>query len=284
MIAKIGRRAITPTSAGVTIEDHGRIHARAFAGQRLWRQGVAAGVLAPLRTITRLALPSRCGGCSVPVEDDHRFCEACWSALRFLGRPWCAGCNTPFAFDRGADARCASCLAAPPLHAGVRAAVAYGDVARILALRLKYGGRIAFADTMAKHMVRLMPTGAQLLVPVPLHRGRLWTRGYNQAALIAEELARLSGVADDRVSLVRMRGTTMLRGLGARQRGQAVAGAFVVSKQRRDRIKGRSVVLIDDVYTTGATANACTRALLAGGASSVTVLCWARVLKEGVDD
>ncbi len=162
--------------------------------------------------------------------------------------------------------------------------MAYGDVARVLALRLKYGGRIAFAETMARQMLRLVPEAAQVLIPVPLHRGRLWTRGYNQAALIAQALARLSGVAEDRLSLVRTRGTTVLRGLGARQRGRAVAGAFAIADKRRYRLEGRAVILVDDVYTTGATADACTRALLAGGAASVTVLCWARVLKEGVND
>lgn len=166
----------------------------------------------------------------------------------------------------------------------MRAAVAYGPVARTLALRLKYGGRIAFAETMARQMARLMPADAQLLVPVPLHRGRIWRRGFNQAALVADALAKHSGVTHDRLSLIRTRGTTTLRGLGRRQRGKAVAGAFAVAQDRQARVKGRAVVLVDDVYTTGATADACTRALLAAGAASVTILCWARVLPEGVDD
>lgn len=241
-------------------------------------------VLEPLRAIGRLAVPPRCAGCGDPVVDDHRFCATCWSGLRFLGPPWCAGCNVPFAFDRGPDARCAACLARPPRHAGVRAAVAYGPVARTLALRLKYGGRIAFGETMARQMARLVPADAQLLVPVPLHRGRIWTRGFNQAALVADALGKRTGVAHDRLSLVRTRGTTILRGLGRRQRGKAVAGAFAVTEKGRERMRGRAVVLVDDIYTTGATASACTRSLLAAGAASVTVLCWARVLPEGSDD
>uniref|UniRef100_UPI0020C6FF63 double zinc ribbon domain-containing protein n=1 Tax=Sphingomonas bacterium TaxID=1895847 RepID=UPI0020C6FF63 len=94
-----------------------------------------------LHRVVSLALPPRCPGCGTPVGEDHRFCAGCWSQLRFVGPPWCAACNTPFDYDRGERARCAACLADPPHHAGIRAAVAYGTVSRRLALRLKYGGR-----------------------------------------------------------------------------------------------------------------------------------------------
>lgn len=239
-------------------------------------------VIEMLRHLAGFALPPRCAGCGMPVAEDHRFCAPCWSSLQFLGPPWCAGCNVPFSFDRGEGARCAACLRDPPRHAGVRAAVAYGPVARDLALRLKYGGRIAFAETMALRMRRLVPTDADMLVPVPLHRWRIWSRGFNQAALIADALAAASGVPHDRDVLVRRRQTMLLRGLGGRQRAAAVAGAFAVATPAR--IKGRAVILIDDVYTSGATAEACTRALLRSGARSVTILCWARVLSASRDD
>lgn len=239
-------------------------------------------VIGILRHVADFALPPRCAGCGMPVAEDHRFCAPCWSSLHFLGPPWCAGCNVPFAFDRGEDARCVECLRAPPRHAGVRAAVAYGPVARDLALRLKYGGRIAFAETMALRMRRLVPADADLLVPVPLHRWRIWSRGFNQASLIADALAKLSGVPHDRDLLVRRRRTMLLRGLGGRQRAKAVAGAFAVGAP--DRVKGKAVVLVDDVYTSGATADACTRMLLRAGARSVTILCWARVLSAARDD
>lgn len=235
-----------------------------------------------LRHAVTAALPPRCAGCGIPVAEDHRFCASCWSSLRFIGPPWCAGCNVPFAFDRGEDARCAACLRDPPRHAGVRAAVAYGPVARSLALRLKYGGRTAFAETMALRMRRLLPVEADLLVPVPLHRRRIWSRGFNQAALIAEALAKSSGVRYDRDALVRSRGTVVLRGLGGRERAKAVAGAFAVAAV--ERVRGKALVLVDDIYTSGATADACTQVLLRAGARSVTILCWARVLSEGRDD
>ncbi len=225
-----------------------------------------------------LALPPRCPGCGAVTPADHRFCAGCWGSLHFLGPPWCAGCNLPFAFDRGAGALCGTCLADPPRHRGVRAAVAYGAVARTLALKLNYGGRAAYAETAARHMARLMPAGADLLVPVPLHRWRLWRRGYNQAGLIAGALARLTGMPVDHRALERHRATPVLRGLGARGRRAALAGALRVAPGRKASVAGRAGVVAGDVHTSGATGNAATSALLAAGAASVTILCWARVL------
>ena len=215
---------------------------------------------AALHRAVSLALPPRCPGCGVPVGEDHRFCAACWRGLRFVGPPWCAACNTPFAYDRGDKTWCAACLADPPRHAGVRAAVAYGAVARRLALRLKYGRRTGLATTMARSMARHLPANADLLVPVPLHRWRLWARGYNQAALIATSLGRVTGLPVERYALIRTRRTVPLRGMGPRERSRTVRGAFAVTTA--EAIRGRSVVLVDDVYTSGATADACTRMLL----------------------
>jgi ComF family protein len=230
-----------------------------------------------------LALPPRCPGCGAITGAADRFCAGCWQSLRFLGAPWCAGCNLPFDHDQGDDARCAACLAAPPRHAGVRAAVAYGEVARTLALRLKYGGRSAYATTAARLMRRHLPAGADLLVPVPLHRWRLWSRGYNQAALIAGALSGLSGVAADPRLLERHRPTPVLRGHSPAQRRRAVAGAFRIAPGREDRVADRAIALVDDVYTSGATADACADVLLRAGAASVMVLAWARVLGEAAD-
>lgn len=241
-------------------------------------------LLAPLLRIADIALPPRCPGCGEVVRADHRFCAACWGTLRFLGPPWCAGCNAPFAFDRGADAQCGRCLAEPPPHDGVRAAVAYGDVARTVVLKLKYGGRIAYADTMARAMARVMPEGGDLLVPVPLHRARLWSRGYNQAGLLAAALTRATGVPMARDLLRRTRATPMLRGMGASARAKAVAGAFALAPGARERIAGKSLVLVDDVHTSGATGDACARVLRRGGASRVVLLCFARVLAAHADD
>lgn len=241
-------------------------------------------MLRPLHFVAGLALPPRCPGCGAVMAADHVFCAACFGALRFLGPPWCAGCNVPFDYDRGAGALCGDCLARPPRHAGVRAAVAYGDIARTVALRLKYGGRTAFAETVARQMARWMPDGADLLVPVPLHRWRIWSRGFNQAALMAQALSRVSGVAADLTVLGRVKATPLLRGLGGAGRAKAVAGAFAVAPSARPRVRDKAIVLIDDVHTSGATSDGCTRILLRAGAASVTILCWARVLDAAQAD
>ena len=240
-----------------------------------------APVARPLGRIAALALPPRCPGCSAITPADHRFCATCWTSLAFLGAPWCAACHLPFDHDRGEGARCAACIAAPPPHDGIRAAVAYGEVARGVALKLKYSGRLACAETMARAMARLMPGEAELLVPVPLHRWRLWSRGFNQAGLIAATLARAHGVPLAPDLLRRTRATPVLRGLGARARARAVAGAFALAPGAQARLAGRTVVLVDDVHTSGATANACARLLKRGGAARVILLCWARVLPSG---
>ena len=227
--------------------------------------------------VVRYALPPRCPGCGVVTQDDHSFCFACWSALDFLDGPACAACGEPFELAAGPEALCGACHADPPPISGMRAAVAYGDTARKLALRLKYARRPGVAKTMAALMRRHVTADA-LLVPVPLHRWRLWKRGYNQAALMARALARVSGseVAVD--LLERHRATPSLRGLGPKQRQRTVQGAFAL--RAGADIKGRRILLIDDVYTTGATVNACARTLKRAGAGTVGVLCWARVVRD----
>lgn len=248
-----------------------------------WNKSVV-DVRAPFLRLIDLALPPRCPGCGAIVDADHRFCAGCWDHLHFLGPPWCAGCHLPFAFDRGEGARCGDCLADPPPHDGVRAAVAYGDIARRLALKLKYGGRLAAAETMARAMVRLVPEGADMLVPVPLHRWRLWSRGFNQALLIAQGVSQRTGLPVERDVLRRVKATPKLQGLGRRSRAKAVAGAFALAPDTRERLKGRTVLLVDDVHTSGATGDACARLLKRGGAAKVILLCWARVLPDaGLD-
>lgn len=246
--------------------------------------GLMTPLIAPLRLIADAALPPRCPGCGAVTRTDHRFCAACWGQLRFLAPPWCATCHTPFTLDRGPDARCAACLEHPPRHAGVRAAVAYGDIPRAMVLRLKYGGHLAYAATIAQHMARLVPSDADLLIPVPLHARRIWGRGFNQAAEIARGLSAISAIPSDPDVLKRTTATPVLRGLGGKARARAVAGAFAVPVDQRARLAGKAVVLVDDVYTSGATTDACTRVLRAAGARSVTILCWARVLDSAAAD
>jgi ComF family protein len=239
---------------------------------------------AALRPLLDFALPPRCPGCGAITGEPHRFCLDCWSSLTFLADPCCACCGLPFAFPAAGEALCGRCLAEPPPFGRLRAAVAYGEVSRQVALKLKYNGRPGLAETLAHFMLRHVGPGAgeALLVPVPLHRWRIWKRGYNQAALIASALSRRTALPVGLDVLTRTRATPPLRGLGRRERALAVRGAFKVSPGARGRLAGRSVLLVDDVYTSGATAAACARALKRGGAARVDVLCWARVV--AVDD
>ena len=233
------------------------------------------------RPIVDFALPPRCPGCGTVTDEPHRFCLGCWSALTFLGEPCCARCALPFAYGEGAEVICGHCLAEPPAYDRLRAAVAYGEIARTVALKLKYGGRPGVAETMARFMERhLDASAAPILAPVPLHRWRIWRRGYNQAALIAGAIARRAGL-EARLDLVeRVKATPVLRGMNKRQRRDAVRGAFRINPKQKARLEGRAVILVDDVYTSGATANACARILRRAGAARVEVLCWARVVRE----
>jgi len=184
--------------------------------------------------------------------------------------------------DIGEGALCGACHADPPAFDRAYAAVAYGDVARTVALRLKYGGRPGVARTMGGYMARLVREmdPDTLVVAVPLHRWRLWSRGYNQALLIARDVAERAGLACEPDLLVRTKATPVLRGLGRKARARTVAGAFAVPPAHRATARHRTVLLVDDVFTTGATAQACAKALKRAGAAEIHLLCWARVVRN----
>ena len=227
------------------------------------------------RSVLDFALPPRCGGCGTIVDDVDSFCPDCWRELEFL-QGGCTRCGLPL---KGTDAEiCGRCLARPLRLDRIRAAVAYGDISRSIALRLKYGRKVGLARTMSRYMHPLigdLPPDS-VLVPVPLHRSRLWSRGFNQSAIVARALSRRTGLDVTVDTLQRLRATPPLKGMSMRQRRRTVAGAFRVSD--RAQLRGRTIVLVDDVLTTGSTANACARALKRAGAARVDLISWARVI------
>jgi ComF family protein len=230
------------------------------------------------------ALPPRCPGCGAITAAADAFCLDCWSALELLGPPCCETCALPFPFPQDEGARCAGCLAAPPPFDRLRAAVGYGDLAGAVAIKLKYGRKPGVARIMARLMQRHVDAAAApLLAPVPLHRWRIWQRGYNQSALIAAALARVHGLRHVPDLLVRTRATPPLKGMSPRERRLAVRGAIALNPRHAATAKGATILIVDDVFTTGATASACAQALKRAGAARVELLCWARVMREEAD-
>lgn len=221
------------------------------------------------------ALPPRCAGCGQVTEEVGVFCTQCWSSIEWLGQSGCDRCGLPLA---GTEIdTCARCMADPPKLDRMRAAVAYDDLSRSIALKLKYGRKVALARTMARYMSPLRGDWPHdsIVVPVPLHRWRLWGRGFNQSALVALELARIWRLRAEVGALRRVKRSQPLKGLNHAQRRIAVSGAF---KAMSD-FQGKTAILVDDVLTSGSTAEACARVLRRAGASRVELICWARVVR-----
>lgn len=231
----------------------------------------------------RLLFPPVCLGCRDLVSAPGTLCTACWAGVRFLERPWCAVLGTPFAHDMGEGAVSPAAIADPPPFARARAAVAYDGVARRMVQALKFSDRTDLAPWMARWMLR---AGAELVgpdavvVPVPLHRRRFFLRRFNQSAELARAFAREAGLEYRPQALVRARVTRQQVGLGVRERAANVRGAFAVPPTLAPALEGRRVILVDDVYTTGATVMAAARALRRARVRQVDVLTFARVLAQ----
>ena len=228
--------------------------------------------------------PPTCVGCAAATAAPHALCPACWSGLRLIERPFCERLGTPFALDLGVGTLLSPrAIAEPPAFDRARAVALYDGTARDLVHRLKYGDRLDLARAMGRMMAsagRELTGEADLVVPVPLHRARLWRRRFNQAALLAQRVARLSGLPLDVGVLARVKPTRSQVGLTRHQRAENLQGAFRVPGAARPRLAGRRVLLVDDVATTGATGNAAARALLRGGAARVDLLTFATVATE----
>ena len=243
----------------------------------------AAGVMRPmLGRLADLLLPPVCISCRTRIGSHGLLCGACFAKIDFIAPPICARLGVPLPYDAGEPSLSAGAIASPPVYDRARAAARYSDTMRELIQSFKYRDRHEglplFARWLRKAGTELL-ADADLIVPVPLYPARLWWRRFNQSAMLAQAMGRLTGIVVDCFVLKRVRRTANQVGLTADQRRRNVRGAFKVDRARRGRIKGRNVVVVDDVITTGATADSCARALKRAGAARVDVLALARAVE-----
>ena len=247
--------------------------------------GLQQGLKRAARAALDLVYPPLCIGCRAPVAEPGAFCAACWLQIQFVDGPVCDCCGTPFEFDPGDGTRCAACHAKPPAYDRARAVMRYDETSKAPILALKHADRLELSPAFARWLARGgsgLIDEADVIVPVPLHRARLWSRRYNQAAELARALSRHSAKPYAPDVLLRARATPSqgeMRSAKARRRN--MLGAFKVSPRHKSAIAARNILLIDDVLTTGATVDACARALKRAGAAKVLVLALARVIRPG---
>jgi ComF family protein len=245
-----------------------------------WSARLALGLRAALGRGLNVALPRLCPSCRDLVTDNG-LCPACWSKVAFIAPPYCPRLGIPFAYDPGPGILSMQAIADPPAFQRARAAVRFDDVARSLVHALKYGDRLDLAPLLGGWMARAgeeLLRDADALVPVPLHWRRLWTRRFNQSAALAAAVSHRCGVAVAHAALRRVKATRQQVGLSRSERAGNVQGAFRVAPAAKAEVAGRRLVLVDDVLTSGSTADACARALLRAGAAQVDVLVLARVV------
>jgi ComF family protein len=237
--------------------------------------------LSALRLAFDFALPQLCPSCREPLGDGAGLCAQCWAGLSLIEPPYCARLGIPFAYDPGPGLLSMEAIANPPAYDRARAAVRYDDISRALVHSLKYGDRLDLSPMMAQWMARAgheLLTDADGLVPVPLHWRRQWARRFNQSAALAGVISAIAGVPVIHGGLKRVRATPQQVGKSKAERADNVQGAFRAAAEYGADIAGRRLVLIDDVLTSGATVDACARALLRAGAGHVDVLVFARVV------
>ena len=234
------------------------------------------------RRLLDVALPPRCLSCGTIVTDSGTLCGTCWPEVEFIARPFCAACGTPLSAASATDELlCGGCLVKRPPWRRARSVFRYQGVGRALVLAFKHGDRLDAAPTLGQWLARAgaeLFSDADMIVPVPLHRRRLFARRYNQSAVLAMALGKVTALPVVVDALVRTRATPTQGGLDRNARAANVRGA--IAARGKQPLKGKRVVLVDDVLTTGATAGVCVAALKKAGAVSVDILTLARVTRE----
>ncbi|MGL4825363.1 MAG: ComF family protein [Alphaproteobacteria bacterium] len=228
-------------------------------------------------------LPHQCPCCLKRLER-RGVCGTCWGRLRFITSPCCVRCGYPFSFEMAHEASlCGGCLKEAPPFSKALSVLAYNDVSKQLLFAFKRGRRLALVPLFSQWLVNRGASlfqGADLVVPVPLHWTRLWQRRFNQSAVLAKFVSEKTGIPSSPMALKRIRATPS-QGLMARnQRFKNVEGAFQVSKKYKPSLKGKVVILLDDVHTTGATLNACAKILKKAGTKEIRVLTLTRTVRE----
>lgn len=239
----------------------------------------------PLMRLVDFVYPPGCVVCGIATGRHRGLCPKCWAGVRFIERPYCEVLGVPFSHDLGPGILSAEAIANPPPFDRLRSAAFHDEAIRNLVHGLKYRDRTDLAPMMAEWMLRAgdgVVEECDAILPVPLHRTRLVSRKFNQAAELGRHLARQSGKPLLPATLVRIKRTRQQVGLGAKAREDNVRGAFAVAKGRENEVTGKRLILVDDVYTTGATVAAATRALRKAGAADITVLTFARALSETI--
>lgn len=229
------------------------------------------------RAVMDFLLPPLCLNCDSPVTENQTLCGDCWKAIHFISPPFCARCGAPFDLPVDEGSLCGACLEHPPEYDAGRSAFLYDEASKGLIIRLKHADQLHPLPALASWMVRAGEEfwgQTDIIVPVPLHRWRLFKRRYNQAALLALEIGRKTGRCVEVDLLQRIRATESQGHKNRKERYTNLIGAFAVKEGRK--IEGMRIVLIDDVMTSGATSEACTKVLKKAGAANVFVVTLAR--------
>ncbi len=250
-----------------------------FSGLSLLQRSVVT----LLSSMNKFVYPPNCINCGLLLSQHDALCTSCWKDVQFIDQPYCEITGRPFAYELGEGIVSADAIAEPPPYKRARSAVIYDGIARQMVHQLKFNDRSELVNMMAAWMIRAgrdCIADADCIIPVPLHRWRLVRRKYNQSAELARSISKLTGLTYLPSTFTRSKNTKPQIGLGTQARLDNVKGAFDVSDERVGDILGKHVLLIDDVFTTGATVTAATKVLLKAGASDVSVITFALVGRQ----